>query len=149
MDSDRIGRWLTLGANLAVFVGIVLLIAELNQNYEIMRAQTRTEISQSLLSLLELTAQNRELAEIVVRANQGDELTPAELYMLNSRNESVFAFWQNVHYQGRHGMYDEEEFSQHIQMMGRVLNESPGLVEYWCDDRINYPKVFASEIWVV
>ena len=59
MDSDRIGRWLTLGANLAVFVGIVLLIAELNQNYEIMRAQTRTEISQSLLSVLELTAQNR------------------------------------------------------------------------------------------
>jgi hypothetical protein len=39
MDSDRLNRWLTLGANVGVLVGIVLILMELNQNAELMRAQ--------------------------------------------------------------------------------------------------------------
>ena len=39
MDSDKINRWLTLGANLGVLVGIILILIELNQNAELMRAQ--------------------------------------------------------------------------------------------------------------
>ncbi len=66
--------------------------------------------------------------------------------MLGARNESVIAYWQNVHYQGRNGMYDEDEFSKHIQMMGNVLDHSPNLVRYWCKDRDNYPEIFADEI---
>jgi hypothetical protein len=146
MDSDRLNKWLTLGANVGVLIGIMLLIAELSQNYEIVRAQTRTELSQSLLDLLALTASNKELAEILVRADRGEELTDAEQYMFTSRSESVIAYWQNVHYQGRNGMYDEDEFSKHIQLMGYVLNTSPGLVRHWCDDRDNYPEIFADEI---
>ena len=146
MDSDRLNKWLTLGANIGVLIGIILLIAELSQNYEIIRAQTRTELSQSLLDLLALSASNKELAEIIVRADRGEELTGAEQHMFGARSESVFAYWQNVHYQGRNGMYDEEEFSMHIQMIGRVLSTNPGLIRYWCEDRDNYPEVFADDI---
>ena len=39
MDSDRLNRWLTLGANLGVLVGIVLLIFELRQNQEMLQTQ--------------------------------------------------------------------------------------------------------------
>jgi hypothetical protein len=39
MDSDRISRWLTLGANLGVLAGILLILFELNQNADLMRAQ--------------------------------------------------------------------------------------------------------------
>jgi hypothetical protein len=39
LKADAINRWLTLGANLGVLVGIFLLIAELNQNSTLMRAQ--------------------------------------------------------------------------------------------------------------
>ncbi len=137
---------MTLGANIAVLIGIILLVAELNQNYEIIRAQTRTELTQSLLDLLALSASNKELAEIIVKADRGEELTGVEQHMFGTRSESVFAYWQNVHYQGRNGMYDEEEFSKHIQMIGRVLNGSPGLVRYWCGDYENFPEAFAKEI---
>ena len=146
MNSDQLNKWLTLGANIGVPIGIIILIAEFRQNYEITRAQTRTELTQSLLDLLALSASNKELAEIIVRDNRGEDLTDAEKHMLATRNESVISYWQNVHYQGRIGMYDEGEFSKHIQMIGRVLNDSPGLVRYWCEDRDNYPEVFADEI---
>lgn len=39
MKSDRLNRWLTLGANLGVLVGIILLIIELDQNQDMLQAQ--------------------------------------------------------------------------------------------------------------
>jgi hypothetical protein len=39
MNSDRLTRWLTLGANLGVLAGIILILFELNQNADLMRAQ--------------------------------------------------------------------------------------------------------------
>ena len=39
MDTDKINRWLTLGANLAVFAGIILILIQLNQNADLMRSQ--------------------------------------------------------------------------------------------------------------
>ena len=32
MDTDRLNRWLTLGANIGIIVGIVFLAIEVNQN---------------------------------------------------------------------------------------------------------------------
>jgi hypothetical protein len=39
MDGGKLNKWLTLGANLAVLIGIVLILLELNQNADLMRAQ--------------------------------------------------------------------------------------------------------------
>ena len=39
MGSDKINSWLTLGANLGVLVGIILILMELNQNAALTRAQ--------------------------------------------------------------------------------------------------------------
>ena len=146
VDSDRVNRWLALGANIGVLIGIALLIVELNQNRDMMRAQTRNEISQGELSLLSLTASSRDLSNIVAKANRGEELTPAEQVMWESRSESVFRLWQNVHYQGKHGMYDEEEFSKHIDTMKNVIEGSPSLVVYWCKNRSMFPLAFAETI---
>jgi hypothetical protein len=39
MPADRLTRWLNLGANVAVLVGIIFIIAEMRQNQALMRAQ--------------------------------------------------------------------------------------------------------------
>jgi hypothetical protein len=39
MQSNRLDRWLTLGTNISVLVGIILLIVEINQNNESVRIQ--------------------------------------------------------------------------------------------------------------
>jgi len=58
MDSERLNRWMTLGANIAVLVGMALIIVEFNQNREMMHASTRNEISQSEPALLGSMASN-------------------------------------------------------------------------------------------
>jgi hypothetical protein len=39
MASDKVNKWLTFGANIAVLIGIVLILIELGQNADLMRAQ--------------------------------------------------------------------------------------------------------------
>ncbi|MHC4241205.1 MAG: hypothetical protein ACYSU4_02305 [Planctomycetota bacterium] len=146
MDTERLNRWITLGANIAVLVGIALIVLELNQNREMMRASTRNEISQGELTLLGSMASNRELLETLLKAGNNEELSDAELFLVTVHSESVFRLWQNVHYQGRNGLYDEEEFKKHIDTMRSVLGDSPWLVYYWCDNSAIYPTVFAAEI---
>lgn len=39
MDSDKINKWLTLGANIGILVGLALVIFEIRQNSELLRLQ--------------------------------------------------------------------------------------------------------------
>jgi hypothetical protein len=146
MDYERLNRWITLGANVAVLAGIALLIVELDQNHDTVRAQTRNEISQGELMLLSSMSGNKELTELLIRAGQGRELSDAERLMVTTQSESAFRLWQNVHYQGRNGLYDDEEFAKHVDTMRSVLSHSPWLVEYWCNNRQLYPVKFVAEI---
>jgi len=45
MTADNVNRWLTLGANIGVLIGIMLLLMELNQNATLMGAEPWNERS--------------------------------------------------------------------------------------------------------
>jgi len=47
MDTDRLNRWMTLGANLGVLVGVFLLLVELRLNTE----STELQAAQSYLAI--------------------------------------------------------------------------------------------------
>ena len=42
MDTDKMNRWLTLGANVGVLIGLILLLFEIRQNSDLMRSQIAT-----------------------------------------------------------------------------------------------------------
>ena len=76
MNTDRLNRWLTLDANNGVLIGIILLIVELDQNRNMVRAQTRNAIA-------------------------AEGLTPDERFQYGLRTVAWFRFFENVHYQYR------------------------------------------------
>ena len=65
MDSGRLTRWLTLGANVAVLAGLALVVVELSQNREMMRAQTRHQVAAGIVDLLLVPAGNQQLADLI------------------------------------------------------------------------------------
>jgi len=145
MLSDRLNRCLTLGANVGVPIGIILLIAELNQNRALMRAQTRNELSRGLTDLLNPTVHSPEYAELLVRANAGEQLTPGEATGMAMRSEPTYRYW-NVHYQYRQGLYDDSEFSRHAATMASVISGNLSLQTYWCEQRKLYSVPFTEFI---
>ena len=64
MNAESLNRWLTLGANLGVLIGIILLIAELNQNSTLMRAQLFNERAGHGIAQFMTMAESSELSEI-------------------------------------------------------------------------------------
>lgn len=146
MDSDRLTRWLTLGANVGVLAGIVLLIIELDQNRDLMRAQTRHELAMGIVDLLQTPASNEQLADVLLRARSGEDLTPTELLQFQMRTNALFRYWEDVHYQYRVGLYDDVEFAMQRDAWNASLAGSSGATRYWCQVRSLYSPEFAAEL---
>lgn len=146
MASANITRWLTLGANIGVVIGIALVLVELDQNRDMMRAQTRNELAMGIVDLLQVPASNAQLADVLYRAHAGEALTPAELFQFKMRTNALFRYWENVHYQYRVGLYDEIEFSkQRSAWEASIINSRLGQ-EYWCQVRLLYSPEFMAEL---
>ena len=64
MNTKNLSQWLTLGANLGVLIGIILLVAELNQNSTLMRAQIFNDRTDQGIAQFMTIAESPELSEI-------------------------------------------------------------------------------------
>ena len=146
MDPDRLNRWLTLGANIGVLIGIALLMVELNQNRDMMRAQTRHDLAMGIVELQHSAAESKELAEIMRKGAVGEELSPTEDMQNRLRLNALLRYWEDVHYQFRLGLYDETEYSRHREAIRRSFQENQSLVDHWCRTRPGYSADFASEM---
>jgi uncharacterized protein (TIGR02246 family) len=120
VNSHWLTRWLTLGANVAVLVGIVLLIIELNQNREQIRAQTRHDLAMGIVDLLQAPATNPQLADVLYRGVTDQPLTPTEQFQFELRTNALFRYWEDVHYQRAQA--------------------------YWCRVRLLYSPEFKAEM---
>lgn len=124
----------------------MLLVVELTQNREMMRAQIRNDISQQLSNRLSLLANDKQGANLKRRAEAGEELTADEehrfflMFVANVRD------WENIHYQYRHGMFDENEFNAERNAWRFVVNKNAAFQRNWCLTRQNYSTEFAAEI---
>ncbi len=145
MKKIDLGQTIGLFANLGVLVGILLLVYELNQNREIMKAQTRHEMSQGVVDLLLTEATNPELNRILNRGLSGEEITGAELERLEIMMSAYFRYWEDVHYQYRAGLYDDSEFSRQKQSWANLLTSRSAL-EYWCGVRDRHSEAFVMEM---
>ena len=146
MNQDRLARWLNLVANVGVLVGIVLVIVELDQNRDMMRAQTRHEMAMGTVDLMQTPASNQQLSELMYRAENGFELTPEDRFQFNMRTNALLRYWEDVHYQYRVGLYDEVEFSVQREAWRAALLRSRGMLRYWCDVRDLYSPQYAREM---
>jgi hypothetical protein len=116
---DRLNRWLTLGANLGVLLGLVMLIVEVRQNATL----TRTAMDQQkndLLVQVELSIAKREMAEVWVKSiRTPEDLTDAEARMVESHLVSQLLQWDQLFQMESAGLVSHDRVRQHI------LNTAP------------------------
>lgn len=135
MSSDKINRWLTLIANFGVLIGIALVILELDQNRQAAQAQTRTELTNGIVELLTAHMGDSEYADILHRGNAGEPLTDVEHYQYWRHRVAMIEYHENVYYQFRQGLYDDDEFYRQMAVIRADLSTFPGYGEAWCQMR--------------
>jgi len=139
------GQSVTVLANLGVIAGIVFLAVELRQNSQIVRAQSRAQISSESADHIMRRAEDPELVDIQLRANEGNELTPIEQERLNLMRQSTLRRWENIHYQYRQGLYSEEEFVGNTSAWRDVLSNG-SYRQFWGNRRDQFSPDFAAEL---
>jgi len=145
MDVDRLNRWLTLGANVGVLLGLFFLIAELNQTGEMNRGETRNQVASELSELLRDVGNSPQLSALIVKAENNAQLTESETLQYTRHTLSMLRYFENVHYQYRQGLYDEEEFSTQKEAWRKVYASSRPVVAIWCNFRATFPSEYRSE----
>lgn len=146
MDTTKLARWLSVGANIGVLAGLILLVMELNQNRELMRAQIRHELAMGIVDLLQTPASDAQLAGVLYHAHSGADLTPEEQFQFELRTNALLRYWEDVHYQYRAGLYDETEFDRQRDAWKASISNSARTQEYWCRVRTYYSPEFKSEL---
>jgi hypothetical protein len=149
MNPGRFDRWIGLGANVGVVLGLfllILLILQLNQNRSMMRAQTRNEIAMGGVSLLSMPSNNAQLAGVLQRADSGGQLTPEEYVQYRRYLIATYRYYENAYYQYRHGLYDEAEYTTQKVAWRNYVSRSAASVAIWCDMRPSFSPEFAREM---
>jgi len=146
LNADRLTRWMTLAANLGVVLGLILLVAELNQNREMTRAEIRHDLSMGIVELLLVPANNQQLADVLYRAQTDAEMSHGEVFQFQLRTNALFRYWEDVHYQYRAGLYDKAEFERQRGAWSAFFARTPRGRTYWCEVRSLYSPDFAAEM---
>jgi len=141
MDFDRLNKWLTLGANLGVLLGILLLVVEVRENQEIMEFDQKLSIldSESLevarfTQLRMLIIQDAEVARIQRDGRAGKELSPIDKDRFNAMCSS--GLWADTLMYGRSVALGRSEFARGtVDGVKRQINNNPGIAECWQNHR--------------
>lgn len=146
MTRFALAKWLAVVANIGALLAVLLIVVQLRQNRELMRAQIRHELANTIVDLLNTPASDSQLASVLRRGGLGEELSPDEAFQFELRSNALLRYWEDVHYQYRQGLYDETEFSKQRAAWAASLSRSKGLVQYWCGVRTLYSARFMSEM---
>ncbi len=81
-------------SNVAVVVGIVVLVIEIDQNNRLLRAESSLSMLQNRLSARFQDVGNPEVAQLMLKGASGEELTALERYRLTARIEGLIIGWE-------------------------------------------------------
>lgn len=96
MDADCLNRLLAFVTNISVFIGLILLVYEVRQNSELMRAQITMERATTNIQILADFANGGELIPIDVKLRGESEGFPETLgwsKLLTAEENRRYEFW--------------------------------------------------------
>ncbi|MEX0962487.1 MAG: hypothetical protein WDZ52_00395 [Pseudohongiellaceae bacterium] len=140
INLEKLNIWAGLVANLGVIAGIVFLAIELNQNSNMMAAQTRTSITQEIIESME-RERDPVLQEAFRRSQAGEPLNSEQSLALTVLIAQRLRHWENVLYQYDMGLFDEGEFSGILAYI-RAFMSTQAAKDLWSQQRAFYSSRF-------
>lgn len=148
MDLEKANHWITLLTNIGVMVGVGLLVIEINQNSNLMRAEMHAMRAEAKATRQIEQANSGEMIRILYTAySAGFPEDPHGLDALSGEDQYRFAAFvsgvnevvQNWHFQCQQGLLDDEICGAGYESMVRnLLSMSRGLGRGFADNRPSF-----------
>ena len=142
MDTDRLNRWLTLGANVGVLVGLLLLVAELRQTNSIAKAEAINVMTQNSYTVLQMYREPRNIEALdrITEVGWG-ELTSEEELLVSSVESMVISHIQNAYIQHRLGVIDNDYFDAVLWNLDQGMQDE-WRRSFWENAKASYTREF-------
>ncbi len=114
MNFDRINKWLTLGANIGVVLGLVILIVEVRQNASLTRTALETAKNDQLAEI-ELSIASPAVAAAWTKSIRAPEtMTDADIRIVESHLVAIMLQWDNLFQMEESGLASRARTQRHI-----------------------------------
>ncbi len=129
----------------AVFISIVYLATQIRENTRTSRSATRQAIVDSVCGPAMIWAENEEFSKVFQRHLDGDSLEPHQYLRLQGYCYVCFRNWENVHYQYRTGMLEDDEW-RGFRLNLKALLQVPVFQDAWDREGEVYSRLFRQEV---
>jgi hypothetical protein len=142
-DLGNVGEFV---AAIAVVVSLLYLAVQIRQNTRAVRSSVFSELQSEIRQNSFALASNEDLARIWRQANEDFEsLTADERIRFFSHAMSQFSMYENVYFQHRNSMI-EDEISEGWCSGMRFFLSRPAFKAYWANMSLVYSRSFQSFI---
>jgi len=144
MKTEKLNSWLTLGANVGVLIGIILLVYEIRQNSHLMRAQMSQNRADAGSALITSFMDSPYLPVIRVKLENDQELTQEETIRYMYYFRSCLVDMNNNYWQHDHGFLGDEIPRSVSDIGKRLIGRGEIGLELWDQYKSEYTDEFVA-----
>lgn len=139
---DKLNKWLTLGANIGVLIGIAFVAYELQQNTTATQLETTSNFQNAFAQVELMIASDKEFAELLTKGRNGEQLSDAEFVRLQAFYRTVLRAWQTNVTQHEAGGLSIEAFEGTKSLMQQTFSQDVSLLNHWKRNRAQFTPAF-------
>ena len=144
MKTEKLNSWLTLGANVGVLIGLILLVFELRQNSDLMRAQMSQSRSETTRAGLQSYMDSPYIPAIRIKVEDNEDLSREEYIRYNYYFLSFMSNMNNLFWQYNEGHLSDEIPYTVASNTKRMIGRGNIGLELWDRNKSNYSVEFVA-----
>jgi len=138
MNSEQLQKWALIAeiaGGIAIFVSLMFLVSEVNQNTRAIKAQTAQSAQQQLIDLSDFMFADpaRREASRILNQSGWSELDPDQRDLANISTRRRMYVYDNAYYQYLQGTLEEAMFTRYRRSVEGLVRRS-WFKEYWDGD---------------
>jgi hypothetical protein len=146
MESDKVNRWLTLGANIGVIVGLLLLVFEIRQNTIAVQTNARQQHFDQHTTLVLARLENPVLLQALMKGSDGlEDLSNEDRAYFIPYTVNVFRNHFIAHDLWQNGILPDSQWNTLVTSIKATFRTSKGAREYWRRRQENEPDEYSIE----
>jgi len=144
MNTDNVNKWLTLSANIGVVIGLVLLIIEIGQNTEMMRAQINQSRTDTAISEQQAVFNSDYIPALVAKRDKGEPFSEEEMIRYRTYFRSGNRNQDNNLWQYNHGFLGENTPRSIRDFARVVIGGSEIGITTWDSQKYTYTDEYVA-----
>jgi hypothetical protein len=144
MDTESLSRWLSIGANFGVLVGIAFLAIEIQQNTEMTRAQITQSRADAAISVADMAVNSDYIPAIYVKIQNGESLSEEDAFRYTVWLRATLRNQDNNIQQYDQGLLGEHIPRSAAGVVRGVIKNNPVGRDYWARGKTSYSDAYIA-----